>query len=63
MSKKVNARQSLSAGFTLVEIAVAMIIIGLLLGGLLKGQELVSSARATSYAGAASFNKSSYDWE
>jgi prepilin-type N-terminal cleavage/methylation domain-containing protein len=32
-------------GFTLVEIAVVLVIIGLLLGGVLKGQELVESAR------------------
>lgn len=35
-------------GFTLVELAIVMIIIGLLLGGLLKGQELISNARVTS---------------
>ncbi|MEO1925761.1 MAG: prepilin-type N-terminal cleavage/methylation domain-containing protein, partial [Gammaproteobacteria bacterium] len=32
-------------GFTLVEIAIVLVIIGLLLGGILKGQELISSAR------------------
>ena len=32
-------------GFTLVELAIVMIIIGLLIGGILKGQELVSNAR------------------
>lgn len=32
-------------GFTLVEIAVVLVIIGLLLGGVLKGQELIASAR------------------
>lgn len=32
-------------GFTLVEIAIVLIIIGLLLGGVLKGQELITSAR------------------
>ncbi len=35
-------------GFTLVELAIVMIIIGLLLGGLLKGQELITNARVTS---------------
>lgn len=35
-------------GFTLVELAVVMIIIGLLIGGVLKGQELIKSARITS---------------
>lgn len=32
------------AGFTLVELAVVMIIIGLLIGGVLKGQELIRNA-------------------
>lgn len=34
-----------SAGFTLVEIAIVLVIIGLLLGSVLKGQELIASAR------------------
>lgn len=33
-------------GFTLVEIAIVLVIIGLLLGGVLKGQELIYSAKA-----------------
>ena len=33
------------AGFTLVELAIVMIIIGLLIGGILKGQQLVANAR------------------
>ena len=37
-----NKRQS---GFTLIEIAIVLVIIGLLLGGVLKGQELITSAR------------------
>ena len=32
-------------GFTLVEIAIVLVIIGLLLGGILKGQEMVVQAR------------------
>ncbi len=35
-------------GFTLVELAIVMVIIGLLLGGILKGQELIQSARVSS---------------
>ena len=33
------------SGFTLVEIAIVMVIIGLLLGGVLKGQEVITNAR------------------
>jgi prepilin-type N-terminal cleavage/methylation domain-containing protein len=36
------------AGFTLVELAIVMIIIGLLIAGVLKGQELIGNARVTS---------------
>ncbi len=32
------------SGFTLVEIAIVLLIVGLLLGGVLKGQELIDSA-------------------
>lgn len=35
-------------GFTLVELAVVMIIIGLLVGGILKGQEMIANAQVTS---------------
>ena len=37
-----------SAGFTLVELAIVMIIIGLLIAGVLKGQALIQNARVTS---------------
>src|SRR6266576_5010763 len=36
-----NRRQ----GFTLVEIAIVLVIIGLLLGGILKGQEMITQAK------------------
>jgi len=36
------------AGFTLVELAIVMIIIGLLIAGVLKGQALIANARVTS---------------
>jgi prepilin-type N-terminal cleavage/methylation domain-containing protein len=36
------------AGFTLVELAIVMIIIGLLIAGVLKGQALINNARVTS---------------
>jgi prepilin-type N-terminal cleavage/methylation domain-containing protein len=38
------------AGFTLIEIAIVLVIIGLLLGGILKGQELINSARVKNLA-------------
>ena len=42
--------KSQQSGFTLVEIAIVLVIIGLLLGGILKGQELINSAKAKSLA-------------
>jgi prepilin-type N-terminal cleavage/methylation domain-containing protein len=42
-----KAQQS---GFTLVEIAIVLVIIGLLLGGILKGQELINSAKVKNLA-------------
>lgn len=38
------------SGFTLVEIAIVLIIIGLLIGGALKGQELITQARIKNVA-------------
>jgi prepilin-type N-terminal cleavage/methylation domain-containing protein len=40
-------KQTSQAGFTLVELAIVMIIIGLLIAGVLKGQELIGNARVT----------------
>jgi len=40
--KQIASRQ---AGFTLVEIAIVLVIIGLLLGGILKGQEMITQAK------------------
>lgn len=39
---RIAANQS---GFTLVEIAIVLVIIGLLIGGILKGQELITNAK------------------
>ena len=40
-----KSMKSQQSGFTLVEIAIVLVIIGLLLGGILKGQELINSAK------------------
>jgi prepilin-type N-terminal cleavage/methylation domain-containing protein len=45
--KSFKAQQS---GFTLVEIAIVLVIVGLLLGGILKGQELINSAKVKALA-------------
>ena len=37
-------------GFTLVEIAIVLVVVGLLLGGILKGQDLVNGARVRNLA-------------
>ncbi len=38
------------SGFTVIEIAIVLVIIGLLLGGVLKGQELINSAKVKNFA-------------
>jgi prepilin-type N-terminal cleavage/methylation domain-containing protein len=48
MRKQQSRKQQ--AGFTLVEIAIVLVIIGLLLGGILKGQELINSAKVKNLA-------------
>ena len=52
-----NSRQT---GFTLVEIAIVLVIIGLLLGGILKGQELINSARVRNLADTTSGIQAAY---
>jgi prepilin-type N-terminal cleavage/methylation domain-containing protein len=47
---KTTMKTNKQAGFTLIEIAIVLVIIGLLLGGVLKGQELINNARVKSYA-------------
>jgi len=37
--------QQKQKGFTLVEIAIVLVIVGLLIGGVLKGQEMISNAK------------------
>ena len=54
---KTRAREG---GFTLVEIAIVLVIIGLLLGGILKGQELITSARVRNLADQAAAVQAAY---
>lgn len=46
-SKHIDCRQS---GFTLVEVAIVLVIIGLLIGGILKGQAMVESSKVKALA-------------
>jgi prepilin-type N-terminal cleavage/methylation domain-containing protein len=48
MNCRISSRRGAEQGFTLVELAIVMIIIGLLIGGILKGQELINNARISS---------------
>jgi prepilin-type N-terminal cleavage/methylation domain-containing protein len=45
-----NTYKRKQSGFTLVEIAIVLVIIGLLLGGVLKGQALIDSAKVKGMA-------------
>jgi prepilin-type N-terminal cleavage/methylation domain-containing protein len=47
-------------GFTLVEIAIVLVIIGLLLGGVLKGQEMITNAKVRNLADQGSAIKAAY---
>jgi len=49
-NRKETKMKSQQSGFTLVEIAIVLVIIGLLLGGILKGQELINSAKVKNLA-------------
>jgi prepilin-type N-terminal cleavage/methylation domain-containing protein len=43
-----NIRKARQRGFTLIEIAIVLVIIGLLLGGVLQGQQLIENSRVKS---------------
>ena len=40
-----NLSKYRQSGFTLVEIAIVLVIIGLLIGGVLKGREMITNAK------------------
>lgn len=48
MDSKVLKKNRAQSGFTLVEIAIVLVIIGLLLGGIIKGRELIANAKVKS---------------
>lgn len=39
-----------AAGFTLIEMAIVLVVIGLIIGAVLKGQDLISNARSKKFA-------------
>jgi prepilin-type N-terminal cleavage/methylation domain-containing protein len=48
--KKYCLHRRNSAGFTLVEMAIVLIVIALIIGAILKGQDLIANARAKQFA-------------
>lgn len=67
MMKKASSGLSPN-GFTLIELAISLMVIGLLIGGVLKGQELINNARMTqtirqlqSYETAVAIFRTTYD--
>lgn len=46
--KTINMNSRRQAGFTLIEIAIVLVIIGLLLGGVLQGQQLIENSKVRS---------------
>ena len=48
MSNPASSHSRKGQGFTLVEVAIVLLIVGLMLGGVFKGQALIDSARVRS---------------
>jgi len=50
MNTKTFSKKARQSGFTLVEIAIVLVIIGLILGGVLKGQALIENAKYKNFS-------------
>jgi prepilin-type N-terminal cleavage/methylation domain-containing protein len=57
---KLKINKPLTHGFTLVEIAIVLVVIGLLIAGVLRGQELISSGRVSAIAAQQNAIKTAY---
>ncbi|MFN7038325.1 MAG: prepilin-type N-terminal cleavage/methylation domain-containing protein [Alphaproteobacteria bacterium] len=51
MQNDTNMKNNKASGFTLIELSIVLIIIGLIIGGILAGQELIKSAEARGIMG------------
>lgn len=60
VSRLSSQRPREQIGFTLVEIALVLVVIGLLIGGILKGMQLISSSRVRSLADSAEATQAAY---
>src|SRR5262249_49069165 len=49
MSKLAVRTSAAQKGFTLIEMSIVLVIIGLIIGGILKGQEIVESSRQKNF--------------
>jgi prepilin-type N-terminal cleavage/methylation domain-containing protein len=49
-NQEINIMKYKQSGFTLIEIAIVLVVVGLLLGGVLKGQELIDNAKVKNIA-------------
>lgn len=68
MHSAISINPTHTKGFTLIELAIALMVIGLLIGGVLKGQELINNARiiktvkqVQDYKAAVQIFRSTYD--